>query len=158
VVGVLLETDELGAVVQVRAELPGAPVKQRFEALLGDEEAPARAVGFEPGVDVGHEERELAAGERFDEVDPAVGAELRAARLEDRRLEADPAVGLHRADVEIARARVDRGAGVLLDHGRTHAVMAEERRRRQPDEASADDQHVAGPDVPHGRLLSRHAS
>jgi hypothetical protein len=121
---VLREIDQLAAIVQVRAELGGAPVEQRLEALLSDEKALARAEGFEAEVDARDEQRELAAGERFDEIDAAVGAELFVARLEDRRLEPDAAVGLHRADVEIAGARMDRGAGVLFDDMRRHAVVA----------------------------------
>ena len=150
---VLLEIDQLAAVVQLRAELGRAAVEQRLEALLGHEEPPARAVGLEPGVDARHEQRQLAPGEQFDQVDAAVGAELLVAGLEDRRLEPDPAIGLHRADVEIARARVDRGAGVLLDDLRGDPVMPEERRRREPDQAAADDQHVAFGGAGHGVLL-----
>ena len=45
----------------------------------------------------------------LDLVERAVdGAELLVARLEDRRLEPDAAERLHRAEVEVAGARVDR--------------------------------------------------
>jgi hypothetical protein len=50
---------------------------------------------------------------------------------------------------------MDRGAGVLLDHLGANAVMAEERRGRQPDQAAADDQHVAFARFGHRTLLFR---
>ena len=65
------------------------------------------------------------------------------AQLEQRRLQSDAAIGLHRADVEIAGAGMDAGAGMLFDHVGAYAVMSEESGSRQPDEAAADDKDVA---------------
>ena len=139
---VLLEPDQFGAVMKIGSQFFGPAAQQRLERLLGHEEPLARAVGLDPGVDLGNEARQLLPGERFDQVDPAVGAELLIAQFEDRRLQPDAAVGLHGADVEIAGPRMDRSAGVLLGHAGLDAVMPEERGRGKADQTAADDQNV----------------
>ena len=54
---------------------------------------------------------------------------------------ADRAVRLDRALVDESSPRVDRRAAMPLENERRHAVMTEEDRGRQPDEAAADDQN-----------------
>jgi hypothetical protein len=140
---VLREIDQLAAIVQVAPELGGARwssgsrlcwvMKNRLHGLYGSS----------PALMLGTNSASSRPASDSTRLMPPSGPNCSWLSLEDRRLEPDPAIGLHRADVEIARARVDRGAGVLLDDLRGDAVMPEERRRRQPDQAAADDQHVA---------------
>src|SRR5690606_28604843 len=47
---------------------------------------------------------------------------------------------LDRADLDVAGARMDGRAGVAFDYERLDAVRAEQRRRREADQAAADDQ------------------
>ena len=64
----------------------------------------------------------------------------RAEAREDLLLEADASPQLDRALEEERRARVDRRPRMPLHDERRDAVVREEERGREPDEAAADDQ------------------
>ena len=137
---VLLDGDRLGAVADRRAELERALAQERLERVLVDEDADGRAEALDALVELLDVGGELAAGERLDRDDAArraVGLQrLRAHAL----LEPDLAEHLHRAQLEVAGARMDRGAGVALHRQRRHAVVAEQHGGRQAHQAAADDQ------------------
>ena len=136
---VLLEPDRVDPVAQLRAELERPFAQQGLERVLVEEQAVRGAEALDPLVDVGDVDRELAAGERLDRVDPAARVVGAQRRLACRVLEPDLAQDLHRAQLEVPGAGVDRGTRVALYGERPHAVMAEEHRGGQPDEAAADD-------------------
>ena len=139
-VAVVVERDDQRRVAQPGAELLGAGAQQRLERVLGDEQPPRRAELLDPGVEVGDVAGGLAAGDRLDRVDAAVGEELRLRHPPDRVLEVGGAHQLERAQVEVPGARVDRGSAVALGHERRHAVLGEEQRGRQADHAASHDQ------------------
>ena len=147
---VLLDGDRLGAVADRRAELERALAQQRLERVLVDEDADGRAEALDALVELLDVGGELASGERLDRDDAArraVGLQrLRAHAL----LEPHLADHLHRAQLEVARARMDRRARVALHRQRRHAVVAEQHRRRQTHQAAADDQD--------GNLLVSHGA
>ena len=124
--GVLLERRELRAIAQLRTELLRALAQHRLEHVLVDEEPPCRAAVADPNVEIRDEPRELFARERLDGDDAAlrvVGLERLAAHF---RLEADLAHDLDGPDLEVARARMDRGSRMALDRERAHAVPREQ--------------------------------
>ncbi len=75
-VGVLHERAALSPVAQLRAQLPGALAEDRLQRVLVDEHPDRGAELLHPGVQVGEVAGDLAAGERLDVVDPAVGEVL----------------------------------------------------------------------------------
>jgi hypothetical protein len=141
VVLVRLEGHELGPEQVLSAE-PCCPVPQhRLEPDLGDEEPIGGAEALDPVV-VGVEEvGELLAAQALHGQDRAVLDELRRRCLLDGLLEPDGAERLHGALVEGGRTGVDGGAAVALDEQVRHAVVGEQDRGGQPDQAAADDQH-----------------
>ena len=74
-----------------------------------------RAELLDAGVEVREVARDLAPGERLDVVDAAVGVVLLLGLAPDLLLEPGRAKDLHRAQLEVAGARVDRRARVALD-------------------------------------------
>jgi hypothetical protein len=110
-------------------------------------------VALDALVEVGHVRRELAAGERLHGVDPAPRVVHPQRRRARGLLEAELPEDLHRADLEVARAGVDRGAGMALDRQGRDAVVAEQRRGREPDQAAADDED-GDVRVLHGEILA----
>ena len=94
-----------------------------------------------PGVDVRDVVGDLAAGQRLDGVQPAIGVVELQRRGTHPVLDAGDAHQLDRAQLEVAGARMDGRAVVLLDRQHVDTVLGEEHRRRQPDQAAADDQH-----------------
>ena len=140
--------DRLGAVADRRAELDRPLAQDRLQHVLVDEDAHGRAEALDALVELLDVGGELAARERLDGDDAArraVGLQrLRAYPL----LEAHLPQHLHRAQLEVSGARMDRRAGVALHRQRRHAVVAEQHRRRQTHQAAADDQD--------GNLLVRH--
>ena len=137
---VLIHGDRLGAVADRRAELERALAQQRLERVLVDEDADGGAEALDALVELLDVGGELAPRERLDRDDAArraVGLQrLRAHPL----LEPHLADHLHRAQLEVARARMDRRARVALHRQRRHAVVAEQHGRRQTHQAPADDQ------------------
>ena len=83
-----------------------------------------------------------AAGERLDVVDAAVRVVLLLSPAADRLLKTGRAEDLHRAELEVARARVDRGARVPLNRQAADSVEPQEQRGREADKAAADDQDI----------------
>ena len=139
-VAILLEREHLGAVAQRRAELECAVAQDRLEHVLVDEDSHRRAVALHSLVQVMDIDRDLATGQRLDGDDPPA----RAVGLE--RLRADPLLkselphDLKRPHLKVPSTRVDRRAGMTLQHQRRDAVVTEQRRSRQADETAADDQ------------------
>ena len=137
---VLIDGDRLGAVADRRAELERALAQNRLERVLVDEDADGGAEALDALVELLDVGGELASRERLDRDDAArraVGLQrLRAHPL----LEPHLADHLHRAQLEVSRARMDRRARVALHRQRRHAVVAEQHGRRQTHQAAADDQ------------------
>jgi hypothetical protein len=133
-----------------RPELERALAQDRLERVLVDEHAHRRAEALDALVELVHVGGELAAGERLDG-DDAAGRAVGLRRLGAHAvLEPHLAQQLHRAQLEVPGARVDRGAGVALGRQRRDAVVAQQHRGRQPHEAAADDQD--------GDFLVRHGA
>ena len=77
----------------------------------------------------------------LDGVEPAIGF----VQLERRRahtiLDAGDPHQFDRAQLEVAGARMDGRAVMLLDRQHLDAMLGEEHRRRQPDQAATDHEH-----------------
>ena len=80
------------------------------------------------------------AGQRVHQDDGAFGLELLRRLLTNLFLDARGAEHLQRPHVEERRARHRRPAAQPLDRDRRNAVLREEHRRRQPDQASPREQ------------------
>ena len=141
-VGVLFERYQFGRIKHRRAQLLGAVANERFEALLGHEQAGRGTDCGDTFIEVGDVGRNLLAGERLDGVDAAVRIELLLRCRLDAGLKPDRAQHLERAQVKMPGARMDGGAMVALDRERRHAMPGEKACGGKPDQAAADDQHV----------------
>ncbi len=137
---VLLEEDGLGCMLDTRPEPRSGAGQDRLEPDLRHEHARRGADVLDALVDEAEVPVELLPAEAVDGHDRAVLDELARGGLFDRLLQADRAVGLDRALADERGSRVDRRAAVPLEHERRNAVVAQEDRSRQPDEAAADDQ------------------
>ncbi len=139
---ILLERHQLGGVAHRRAQFLRAVANERLEALLGHEQARRRTDRGDAFIEVGDVGRDLPAGERLDGIDAAVGIELFFRRRFDAGLKPDGAQHLERAQMKMPSARMNGGAMVAFHRKRRHPMPGEERRRREPDQAAADDQHI----------------
>ena len=141
---VLLVADEFGRILEARAELAGPLQQDRLEHLLRHEQPSRRADVLDAAVDVRDVVGDLPTGQRLDGVETTVGVVELQRRGADPVLDAGDAHQLDRAQLEVAGPRMDRGAVVLLDREHLDAVLGQEHRRRQPDQAAADheDRHV----------------
>ena len=139
-VGVLLQRRHLGAVAQLGPELESLLAEERLEDVLVEEQPRRRREALDALVEVRDVDGVLLAGERLDGVDPTARVVHGERRLACALLQPDLAQDLHRPNLEVPGARVDRGAGVALDGQRLDAVAGEQQGGRQPDEAAADDQ------------------
>ncbi len=137
---VLLDGGGLRRVPDLRSEAFRGAEQDGLEPDLRDEDPLRGAEVLHAFVDEAEVPVELLPAEAVDGHDRAVLDELPRGRLLDLLLQADGAIRLHRALVDERGPRVDRGAAVALEDERRDAVMSEEHRCRQPDEAAADDQ------------------
>ena len=140
-VGVLGEAHQLRGVLEPGSEFARPLQEQRLEHLLGHEEPPGGAHVRHVRVDVRDVVGDLAAGQGLDGVEPAVGVVERQRRGPHLGLDTGDAHELDGAELEVAGARMDGRALVLLDRQRLDPVLGEEHRRRQPDEAPTHDEH-----------------
>jgi hypothetical protein len=92
-------------------------------------------------VEVGDELPGDTADQRVDRDDTTVLHELLRRSLADPLLETDGTEDLHGALGRMGRARVNRGAAVILDGQRAHAMVSEQHGRGKPDKTSAHDEN-----------------
>jgi hypothetical protein len=114
---------------RIRPRLPSAATTYRARTTRS-EPAPSRGRGG-------------SARARLDVVDGTVRVVLLLPLAPDRLLEPGRPEDLDRAELEVAGARMDRGARVPFDRQAADAVEAQEQRSRETDQAPADDRDVS---------------
>ena len=137
---VLCVADQLRRVLEAGAELAGPLQQDRLEHLLRHEQSPSRADVGDAVVDVGDVVGDFPPDQCLDGVETSVGfVQLQRCGTHAILDAGDP----HQFDgpkLEVPGPRMDGGAVVLLHRQHLDAVLGEEHRRRQSDEASTDDQ------------------
>ena len=141
-VRVLREAGHIRREPQIGAEFLRAHPQQRLQKTLGDEDALGRADVAHAVVQVGDEVGELTAGERIHGHDGAVLHELLARLVTDDLFDPRTPEDLHRPLADLRRARMDRGAPMMLGDDDLDAALGQEQPRGHADEAAADDQNL----------------
>ena len=139
-VRILLDVDDLAPLQHPCTGSLGATAQDRLQPGLCHEQTPARTqrvvdTHVEAGDDVG----ELPPGEAVHADDRTLGEELPFGLSHDLLVDTSRAEQLEGAHVEVRRPRERRPATQAFDDQRRHAVVGEEHRRRQPNQAATGD-------------------